>query len=249
MRAPPDIWYPLDKYVEVEGLNSTFFFIPFKRQPKSRENGWWAARYDVGRYRDRPQDQGLQVGLHGSIRGTIPEGRDEVAVIRDITGKKGSRCDALALLFRAKCLRKQVHCDSTSVTTSIGFRSGTTQVFRCRDVKRFHCRCVRTPRCSTPADEIIEPEAIALQRLLGKFERCGHSLTGTIEPGANGTGTPPVAPLDGPERKTGFHGGDAVDWFENGVTAVSTAAFSVAFPKSGPEELAKRPHDPGSPIR
>ena len=140
----PDIWYPLDRYSQVEkDLKSTFFFIPFKDHPGEAPDGgknrYRAARYDICRYKEPIRcltRHGCEVGLHGIDAWRDPwKGREELEVIRRITGEKRIGVRMHWLYFSDETPRHLeeagAYYDSTlGYNEAVGYRSGTTQVFR-----------------------------------------------------------------------------------------------------------------------
>jgi hypothetical protein len=234
----PDFWYPLDKYAEVEKeLKSTFFFIPFEGQAGKPAGGktarYRAARYDVGRYREQIrslQDQGREVGLHGIDLWHDPgKGQDEVAVIRWITGRERVGVRMHWLYFSEetpKCLEKAgIYYDSTlGYNETVGFRSGTTQVFRLpgtSNVFELPLHVQDTAMLYPGQMGVSEPRAIALcSGLLEKFERYGGAFTvnwhdRSLAPERNWDSAYLALLGQLRERKTWFAAaGDAVAWFE-----------------------------------
>ena len=144
MGLRPDFWYPLDRYREVErDLKSSFFFLPYKDRPGEGLDGqpsrYRAARYDVNRYKEPILSlarKGCEVGLHGIDAWRDPgKGREEVEVVRKITGKERIGVRMHWLYFSdetPKHLEEAgVYFDSTlGYNDAVGFRSGTTQAFR-----------------------------------------------------------------------------------------------------------------------
>lgn len=140
----PDFWFSLDKYPGIEReRKSTFFFIPFKDRPGRAIGGeptkYRAARYEIGRFKESIRSlirQGFEVGLHGiDAWQNSTRGREELKVIQGITGeqKLGARMHWLYFSNETpKYLEEAgVYYDSTlGYNETIGYRSGTTQVFR-----------------------------------------------------------------------------------------------------------------------
>jgi hypothetical protein len=140
----PDFWLPLEQYPEIEKeLNSTYFFIPYKDRPGKRLDGTTvknrAARYDIGRYRELIRSlvrRGCEVGLHGiDIWRDSRKGREELDVIHRIAGGNRIGVRIHWLMFAdasPKHLEEAgVHYDSSlGYNETVGYRSGTTQVFR-----------------------------------------------------------------------------------------------------------------------
>ena len=144
MGVLPDFWYSLDKYPAMEkGMKSTFFFLPFEGRPgdphKGKTEKYRAARYDLGRYREPIRSltcEGREVGLHGIDAWRDPrKGREEIEAIRGITGETriGVRMHWLYFSDETPMHLEEagVHYDSTlGYNDAVGFRSGTSQVFR-----------------------------------------------------------------------------------------------------------------------
>ena len=143
----PDFWYPLDRYSEIEkGLKSTFYFIPYKDHPGLLPTAelpkYRAARYEVRRYVNQIRElinNGHEVGVHGlDAWCDTDKGIDESEVIRGITGdiKTGIRMHWLYFDTDspAKLEKAGYYYDTTlGYNDAIGYRSGTTQVFRFLD--------------------------------------------------------------------------------------------------------------------
>jgi peptidoglycan/xylan/chitin deacetylase (PgdA/CDA1 family) len=139
-----DFWYQFDHYLQLEqGVNSTFFIVPYKRQPgldrKGRKPSARATRYDIS---DIPDEIGKlvqaerEIGLHGldawlnSTQGTAERRR-----IAEATGaqKLGVRMHWLCFDEQSYAALEAAgfHYDSTvGYNQCIGYRAGTGQVFR-----------------------------------------------------------------------------------------------------------------------
>lgn len=140
----PDFWYPLDRYLEAEReKKSTFFFVPFKDRPGATRGGspsrYRATRYDLGLYKEPIRSlarRGCEVGLHGiDAWRDFRKGREELESIRGITGERKIGVRMHWLYFSARTPKyleeAGVYYDSTlGYNETVGFRSGTTQVFR-----------------------------------------------------------------------------------------------------------------------
>jgi hypothetical protein len=234
----PDIWYPLDKYAEVEKeLKSTFFFIPFKDRHGTTDGRkpahYRSARYDVVRFREQIrslQDGGREVGLHGiDLWRDSRKGREELAVIRGISGKDRIGVRIHWLYFSEetpKCLEEAgVYYDSTlGYNETVGFRSGTTQVFRLpgtSNVFELPLHVQDTTMLYPGRMGVSEPQAIALcGELLGEFRRYGGAFTinwhdRSLAPERNWDSAYLAILGTLREGKTWFAAaGEAVSWFE-----------------------------------
>lgn len=139
-----DFWDPFDWYLRVEkNLPATYFFIPFKRRPGEHVPGRNASRrgtaYDIT---DLPQQlailasEGCEIGVHGiDSWHSAAKGRDELARIAAVSGQSSIGIRMHWLLRDQETFRvlEQVGYayDSTiGYNETIGYRSGTTQVFR-----------------------------------------------------------------------------------------------------------------------
>jgi len=142
-----DTWFDIDRYLEIEnGLGTTYFFIPFKNRPGQTIAGQApkirAAKYDITEYRDlidKLAAAGSEIELHGIDAWLdAKKGHQERAVIRQMTGKKCAGVRMHWLYFSDQTPRvleeAGFYYDSTlGFNEVIGFRSGTTQVFRFSD--------------------------------------------------------------------------------------------------------------------
>jgi peptidoglycan/xylan/chitin deacetylase (PgdA/CDA1 family) len=145
-----DFWANFgERYLEVEqGLPSTFFLIPFKDRPGKTANGsapaMRAAPYQAKDLADTVKKliaAGCEIGLHG-IDAWIDakNGREELNEIRQLTGAKeiGVRMHWLYNDQKSpSCLEAAgATYDSTSgYNGAIGYRAGTTQVFKPLDAR------------------------------------------------------------------------------------------------------------------
>lgn len=139
-----DFWNPFEWYLQVEKhLPATYFLIPFKRRPGERVTGRHAARratgYDI---RDIPSwtatltNTGCELGVHGiDAWHSVEKGREELARIAAVTGESriGIRMHWLLRnedTFRVLEEAGYAYDSSAGYNETIGYRSGTTQVFR-----------------------------------------------------------------------------------------------------------------------
>ncbi len=140
-----DFWLSFaDRYLEIEGgVPSTFFVIPFASRPgkslDAKRNERRAAGYgarDVKGTIDKLQQAGCEVGLHGIDAWIDPNAaREELREIRQLTGKwnVGVRMHWLYFDQNSPVVLEEAGAlyDSTrGYNETIGYRSGTTQVYR-----------------------------------------------------------------------------------------------------------------------
>lgn len=139
-----DFWFQFDRYLEIEkGLASTFFFIPFKNRPGDKNLGskayQRATKYDitdVEKVARKLINQGNEVGAHGiDAWHSNDKGYQELKRISEIAGKSkvGIRMHWLFYNKRTfQILEKAGYSyDSTfGYNETVGYRAGTTQVFR-----------------------------------------------------------------------------------------------------------------------
>jgi len=145
-----DFWIQFARYMEIEkGLPSTFFFIPFKKMagkklsgpaPKLRES-----KYDISDIKSYVRyliSQGCEIGLHGIDAWLDSEnGRREFDKIHQETGNLDIGVRMHWLYFQGQSpmhLEKAGFLyDSTyGYNNTVGFKGGTTQVFRPLGVER-----------------------------------------------------------------------------------------------------------------
>jgi peptidoglycan/xylan/chitin deacetylase (PgdA/CDA1 family) len=139
-----DFWCPFEWYLRVEkGLPATYFLIPFKRQSGEHVQGSHAARrataYDVDdlhQWTAILRREGCELGVHGlDAWHSVEKGRAELAKIAEVTGESDIGIRIHWLLHNsssASVLEESGYAyDSTAgYNETIGYRSGTTQVFR-----------------------------------------------------------------------------------------------------------------------
>jgi hypothetical protein len=139
-----DFWSPFEWYLQVEkNLPATYFLIPFKRQSGEHVQGSHATRrataYDVDdlhQWTAILRREGCELGVHGiDAWHSIEKGRAELTRIQQITGESAIGTRIHWLLYNsnsASVLEESGYAyDSTAgYNETIGYRSGTTQVFR-----------------------------------------------------------------------------------------------------------------------
>lgn len=139
-----DFWNPFEWYLQVEkGLPATYFLIPFKHRAGEHVPGkhaaWRATAYDVGdiqRWVAILGREGCELGVHGiDAWHSVTKGRAELSRIAEITGGShvGIRIHWLLHNPNTPSVLDQggYAYDSTAgYNETIGYRSGTTQVFR-----------------------------------------------------------------------------------------------------------------------
>jgi len=139
-----DFWFEFDKYIEIEqGVKSTYFIIPFKNragEKVSSENPHRrATRYDIDDIRDVVQKlihSGFEIGLHGIDAWHSQElAFQELKRITDITGQSemGIRMHWLCFDEGSPKILDQagfIYDATIGYNETIGYRSGTTQVFQ-----------------------------------------------------------------------------------------------------------------------
>jgi hypothetical protein len=145
-----DLWDDFGKYAEIEkGLSSTFFLIPFKDKAGENVTGRFSARratrYDISDVRkqvDSLINQGFEIGLHGiDAWHNAEKAREEINRIAEVTGQKGMGVRIHWLSYNryssAILERAGFNYDSTfGYNETIGYKAGTTQVFRPLGVSR-----------------------------------------------------------------------------------------------------------------
>jgi hypothetical protein len=145
-----DFWNQLDRYLELErGLASTFFVIPVKDDPgvdaNGRTNARRASRYasaDVADDLRKLLSANSEVAVHGiDAWRDSAKGRDERERVREITrtAETGIRMHWLYFDLGAPSTLENAgfSYDSTAgYNETIGYRAGTTQVFKHLSVDR-----------------------------------------------------------------------------------------------------------------
>jgi hypothetical protein len=144
-----DFWNPFEWYLRVEkDLPATYFLIPFKRHAgedvPGKHAAWRATAYDVGDIQGWAAilgRKGCELGVHGiDAWHSVAKGRAELLRIADITGGSPVGIRIHWLLHNANTAsvldQGGYAYDSTQgYNETVGYRSGTTQVFRPLGVK------------------------------------------------------------------------------------------------------------------
>ena len=145
-----DFWDEFKEYTEIEkDACSTFFLIPFKKRPgdKVQEKllAQRATSYDINDVQKQVHDlinQGFEVGLHGiDAWHDVDKGKQELNQIVRVIGQNnvGVRMHWLCFDLSSPAILEEVgfKYDSTfGYNRVIGYRGGTTQVFRPLGVKQ-----------------------------------------------------------------------------------------------------------------
>ncbi|MGO9417048.1 MAG: hypothetical protein ACLP2U_05085 [Syntrophobacteraceae bacterium] len=139
-----DFWFDIDRYMQMEeGIPATYFFIPFKNQPGHSIGidppGCRAAKYDIVNHKEIVRtltENGNEIGLHGIDAWHHPQkGMEERVVIERTSGSdcSGVRMHWLYFSPDSPSVLEEAglkYDSSLGYNETIGFRSGTTQVFR-----------------------------------------------------------------------------------------------------------------------
>jgi hypothetical protein len=139
-----DFWMPFDRYLELEkGLRSTYFLLPFRKFPGTRDGGpaprTRGCRYDIDNLRNhlvRLITQGCEIGLHGIDAWTdIDNAQREVASISAAAGAPvgGARIHWLYFGSESHRILEQAglnYDSSYGYNFVVGFRAGTAQAFQ-----------------------------------------------------------------------------------------------------------------------
>jgi hypothetical protein len=140
----PDFWLPFDRYIKTDGeFRSTFFVIPFRsragRAPDGRTDPRRAVKY--GAEETRPwlpklRSLNFEVGVHGiDAWHDLAAAEDELAEVARLTGEAELGIRMHWLYFDAGSFatldRAGFKYDaSMGYNDAVGFRAGTSQVFR-----------------------------------------------------------------------------------------------------------------------
>jgi hypothetical protein len=139
-----DFWLQFDAYMEIErGLSATYYFIPFKKRPGEKVDAKnperRAAAYDIGDVPalvEKLKQEGCEIGVHGiDAWHDVDMGREEFQRIAAATGQTAVGIRMHWLLNDRDSMRILEEAgyayDSTlGYNETIGYRSGTSQVFR-----------------------------------------------------------------------------------------------------------------------
>jgi len=145
-----DFWSPFEWYLEVEeGLATTYFLIPFKGRAGENvpgKNGWRrAAKYDVrnlSEWTRTIQKRGGEIGVHGiDAWHSMEKGRLELNRIEEVAGltTKGIRMHWLLQNDKTQAVLEAAgytYDASAGYNETVGYRNGTTQVFRPLQAKK-----------------------------------------------------------------------------------------------------------------
>jgi hypothetical protein len=150
LRLCRDIWFDIDRYAEIErGLEPTYFFLPRKDHPGEAAPGAGpvsraapalrAARYNVGEHASLLADLkngGAEIAIHGiDAWHSAQHARTERTLIGSVAAAEPAGVRVHWLYFSPSSPqhleRAGFSYDSTlGFNEAVGFRSGTTQVFR-----------------------------------------------------------------------------------------------------------------------
>lgn len=144
-----DFWMQFNSYTEIEDFPSTFFIIPFKNHAGisngNPNHARRAARYDVTDVKEEIQDllsHGCEIGVHGiDAWHDTEKGRKEFERIHEATEKSeiGIRMHWLYFNDQSPNLLEEsgfLYDSSIGYNNAVGYRAGTTQVFRPIGLKR-----------------------------------------------------------------------------------------------------------------
>jgi hypothetical protein len=190
-----DYFFQFDKYLEVEKeLASTFFIIPFKNRPGIDNTGQThrarAARYDINDIEPEVKKlilAGREIALHGIDAWRDPaNGREELQRIARITGNNrvGIRSHWLYQYEKSPQHLEEagfIYDSSVGYNDTIGYHSGTTQVFRpFKAVTLFELplHIMDTALFYAGHMDLAEPQAMALvEGIIANAQRFGGVLT------------------------------------------------------------------------
>jgi hypothetical protein len=139
-----DFWDQFDRYAEIDkGFFSTFFLIPFTDSVGEKLHVQFASRraahYDIRDLQKQVEmltKQGYEIGLHGiDAWHCVERGKQELHRIRQVTGQTdiGVRMHWLCFDGQSYSVLAQAgfcYDSSFGYNETIGFKGGTTQVFR-----------------------------------------------------------------------------------------------------------------------
>jgi peptidoglycan/xylan/chitin deacetylase (PgdA/CDA1 family) len=139
-----DFWLPFEWYLNADkGLGTTYFLIPFKGRPgenvESKHADRRAAAYDIldiAEWTTALLRSGCEIGVHGiDSWHSTEEARKEIARTRSVTGqnKIGVRMHWLLESERTAEILEEAgysYDSTTGYNETVGYRCGTSQVFR-----------------------------------------------------------------------------------------------------------------------
>lgn len=145
-----DFWDQFERYAEIDkDLASTFFLSPYRDRAGEMVQGKFparrATRYDIGDVKlqvDSLAKRGFEIGLHGiDAWHSTEKGKQELNRISEVTGQRdiGVRMHWLCFDRRSPAVLEQAGFDYDSTfgyNETIGYKGGTTQVFRPLGVTR-----------------------------------------------------------------------------------------------------------------
>ncbi len=140
----PDFWLPFDRYIDADGeFRSTFFVIPFRGRPGRGLDGRSDPRRSVqyAAEETRPwlsklRSLDFEVGVHGiDAWCDLAAAADELRKVAELTGEAELGVRMHWLYFNESSFATLDHAGfvydaSIGYNDAVGFRAGTTQVFR-----------------------------------------------------------------------------------------------------------------------
>jgi hypothetical protein len=140
----PDFWLPFDRYIDADGeFRSTFFVVPFQGRPGRGPDGQSAPRRSVKYAADETKpwlsklrSLDFEVAVHGiDAWRDLSAALDELREIAELTGEAKLGIRMHWLYFNASSFATLDHVGfvydaSIGYNDAVGFRAGTTQVFR-----------------------------------------------------------------------------------------------------------------------
>jgi hypothetical protein len=146
----PDFWLPFDRYIKVDGeFRSTFFVIPFADRPgrgldgptDPRRSVKYAAR-EIRPWLSKLRSLDFEIGVHGiDAWCDRAVSADELREVAELTGQAELGVRMHWLYFDASSFATVEQAGfrydaSIGYNDAVGFRAGTTQVFRPLSVER-----------------------------------------------------------------------------------------------------------------
>jgi hypothetical protein len=140
----PDFWLPFDRYIKADGeFRSTFFVVPFQGRPGRGLDGQSAPRRSVKYAAEETKpwlaelrSLDFEIGVHGiDAWSDLAAAVDELRKIAELTGDAELGIRMHWLYFNASSFATLDHVGfvydaSVGYNDAVGFRAGTTQVFR-----------------------------------------------------------------------------------------------------------------------